>query len=371
MPFVLSYAPSHLPVPEAARADAALDGDRDILARVDGASAAAAGPWTDAVVRSLITLKALTYGPTGGIVAAPTTSLPEQLGGDAQLGLPLLLAARRHPDPARADERRLLRRGAGLARLAAARGRGQPGADADHVWHRRRAAPDRMGGAWLPGYEGRRPVRIGNAAHGQFQLDVFGEVMDALHQAPARRARRRANPAGTCSRRCSNIWRQIWRKPDEGIWEVRGGSAALHLFQGDGLGRVRPGDQERGGVRAATARSIAGATCRRNPRGGLPPRTSTRARELRTVLRREAARRQPLLLPPVGFLPPDDPRMLGTVAAIESGLLRRRFVMRYDTENAGRAAAGRGRVPRLQLLAGRRLHPAEPRADAERCSSGC
>ena len=149
------------------------------------------GRWSDAVVRSLIVLKALTYAPTGGIVAAPTTSLPEQIGGvrnwdyrycwlrDATFAL------------ARARRQRLHRRGARLAALAAARRRRRSGRPADHV--RRRPA---SGGCpssscrGSPGYEGSQPVRIGNGASTQFQLDVYGEVLDVLHQ--ARRARPRA-----------------------------------------------------------------------------------------------------------------------------------------------------------------------------------
>ena len=131
--------------------------------RLVGALHGDGGHWAEAVQRSLITLKALTYAPTGGIVAAPTTSLPEQLGGvrnwdyrfcwlrDATLTLLALMNAGYLDEAER------------LARLAAARRRRQPGADADHVRPRRRAPADRVGAAWLPGYEGSTPVRIGNA----------------------------------------------------------------------------------------------------------------------------------------------------------------------------------------------------------------
>ena len=106
---------------------------------------------------------------------------------------------------------------------------------------------------WLPGYEDSRPVRIGNAAHGQLQLDVYGEVMDALHQAPLQRPCRQRVRAGSCSWHFCRYLGTVWPEPDEGIWEVRGGRAAFHLFEGHGLGGVRPCDQERGGIRARRA----------------------------------------------------------------------------------------------------------------------
>ena len=182
------------------------------------------GEWPDAVMRSLITLKALTYAPTGGIVAAPTTSLPEQLGGtrnwdyrfcwlrDATLTLLALMNAGYY-DEARAWRDWLLRAAAGA-----------PVAAADHVRPGRRAAADRVRGAWLPGYEGSRPVRIGNAAHGQLQLDVFGEVMDALHQARSGGLDGARGRLGLPAR-AARAPRDGLEQPDEGIWEVRGGRA--------------------------------------------------------------------------------------------------------------------------------------------------
>ena len=182
--FVLSYGPSHLPMPSPVEPLAALDKCETFWCDwTNRTKTADCGPYTEAVKRSLITLKALTYLPTGGIVAAPTTSLPEQPGRRAQLGLSLLLAARRHA----------------LTLLALMNAGIYDEAAAWRDWLLRAVAgsPDEMqimyGLAgerrlteleldWLPGYEDSKPVRIGNAAHEQFQLDVYGEVMDAFEQ---------------------------------------------------------------------------------------------------------------------------------------------------------------------------------------------
>ena len=207
-------------------------------------------PWNEAVCRSLITLKALTYAPTGGIVAAPTTSLPECIGGernwdyrfcwlrDATLTLLALMNAG------------YLRGGAGLARLAAARRGRQPVADADHVRHCRRAAADRMGGA-VACRATRTQRRFASATppHNQLQLDVYGELMDALHQ-----ARRGGLPqsdagwelaAGAAGASGKDLGRA--RRTASGRCAA---AAALHILQSDGLGRLRPRYQERRGIQA-------------------------------------------------------------------------------------------------------------------------
>ena len=182
IPFVLTYAPSHLPLPEAVDATEAL-AETETYWREWSAKCRPAKKWTEAVKRSMITLKALTYAPTGGIVAAPTTSLPERLGGKRNW-----------------DYRYCWLRDATLTLLGAMHAGYYEEAQAWREWLQRAVAgsPDQLqimygiGGErrlsewvvdWLPGYEDSAPVRIGNAAHTQLQLDVFGEIMDTYHQA--------------------------------------------------------------------------------------------------------------------------------------------------------------------------------------------
>jgi GH15 family glucan-1,4-alpha-glucosidase len=216
IPFVMSYAPSHAPVPDVINPRAALARTgqwwRDWSAR-----STVHGEHAEAVMRSLITLKALTYAPTGGIVAAPTASLPEQLGGvrnwdyrfcwlrDATLTLLALMDAGYYEE-AQAWRDWLLRAVAGSPE------------DMQIMYGlagERRLSEWEV--AWLPGYAGSRPVRIGNAAHTQLQLDVFGELMDALHHA------RRAGLAGSeaswaLQRELIRHLETVWDEPDAGIW---------------------------------------------------------------------------------------------------------------------------------------------------------
>jgi GH15 family glucan-1,4-alpha-glucosidase len=288
------------------------------------------GDWPDAVNRSLITLKSLTYRPTGGLVAAPTTSLPEWIGGtrnwdyrfcwirDATFTLLALLDAGYH-DEARAWREWLLRAAAGApSQLQIMYGLGGE-----------RRLPELE--LDLPGYEGSRPVRVGNFASTQLQLDVYGEVADALHQ--ARCAGFAGSEAGwALQRSLVDHLAEIWEQPDEGIWEVRGGRR--HFTHSKMMAWVAL-DRT---VRTAEELKFDGST--------------ERWRALRARIHEDVCRRgfdaqlgafvqsygsttldaSLLLMPLVGFLPPDDPRVRGTVAAIEQGLVHDGFVRRYHTE---------------------------------------
>lgn len=332
MAFVLSYGASHEPLPEAIDVDASLAATEKYWTDWIGHSNISC-PWDEAVCRSLITLKALTYGPTGGMAAAPTTSLPECIGG-----------------PRNWDYRFCWLRDATLTLLALMNAGFYEEAHAWRDWLLRAAAgsPNQiqimygLGGerrltewqvSWLPGYEHSRPVRIGNAAHGQRQLDIFGEVIDALHQA------REGGLAPMTSGWDLELalithLETIWHEPDEGIWEVRSGrehfthSKAMAWLAFDraikSAERYKlPGPLDRWrATRDAIHRDVCahGYDAERN--------TFVRAygsRELDASL---------LLLPAIGFLPPEDPRIVGTIAAIERDLVVDGFVLRYDTRTA-------------------------------------
>ena len=328
VPFVLLWHPSHELTPS-------IDDPQDTIVHTErwwrewSSRCTYEGPWRANVLRSLITLKALTYAPTGGIVAAPTTSLPEQLGGtrnwdyrycwirDATFTLYSLIHGG-YTDEAHAWRDWLLRAVAGKpSELNIMYG----------LAGERRLTELEIG--WLPGYEGSAPVRTGNAAHRQFQLDVYGEVMDALYV-----ARREGLPPD------ENAWRvqkaliefleSAWTKPDEGIWEVRG--PRRHFTHSKVMAWVAVDRTvkaiERFGLKGPVERwrklcsAIHGEVCRK----GFDTERNTfvqfyGGKELDASL---------LMIPLVGFLSPDDPRVRGTIAAIQSDLVRDGFVARYN-----------------------------------------
>jgi GH15 family glucan-1,4-alpha-glucosidase len=329
IPFVLTYAPSHMPLPEPVDADDALRSTEQLW-QSWASACRSTGQRTEIVTRSLITLKALTYAPTGGIVAAPTTSLPEQLGGprnwdyrfcwlrDATLTL-LALMNSGYYDEARAWRDWLLRAAAGSpANVQIIYG------VAGERWLAEREVP------WLAGYENAKPVRIGNAAADQLQLDVFGEIMDALHQ--ARVGGLQVLAAGWAFQRALLTYLEtVWRAPDEGIWEVRGGrqhftyskvmawvafDRAIKAVEAFGLDG--PVDRWRR-IRAEIHEEV----CRRAFNTNLGAFAQTYDSDLLDA--------SALLIPTVGFLPPDDARVKGTVKAIERKLMRGGFVLRYDS----------------------------------------
>jgi GH15 family glucan-1,4-alpha-glucosidase len=329
VPFVLTYGPSHHQPPKPVDARWALDRTERHWTQW-ARQCSADSPWNDAVTRSLITLKALTYAPTGGIVAAPTTSLPEQIGGprnwdyrfcwlrDATLTL-LSLMDSGYYDEAAAWRDWLVRAAAG----SPAQMQIMYGIAGEHRLNEWEIP-------WLPGYENSQPVRIGNAAYSQLQLDVYGEVMDALHQ--ARRGGLPPSPFGwELQRALLDHLETLWREPDEGIWEVRGNrqhftySKVMAWVAFDRMVKSAqefglPGDIDRWAkIRAAIHADVCD--------NGFNAEVGSFVQAYGSNQMDASL----LLLPAVGFLPTQDPRIRATVEAVERKLMVDGFVLRYDT----------------------------------------
>ena len=329
VPLVLTHGPSHQPPPEAIDVDASLKATEDFWTEW-AARNQSRGDWEEAVTRSLITLKALTYAPTGGMVASPTTSLPEKLGGvrnwdyrfcwlrDSTLTLLALMNAGYY-DEAQAWRDWLLRAAAGSpSQLQIMYGLGGE----------RRLLEYEV--PWLPGYERSTPVRIGNAAHGQLQLDVFGEVVDTLFQGKRGGLETRP-PDWNFLRAILEHLEQVWNRPDEGIWEIRG--ASQHFTYSKIMAWVA---LDRG-IRAIEVNKVEGPVDRwREVRQRIHAEVCERGydSERGTFVQSYGSKNLDaslLLIPTTGFLPATDARVRGTIEAVERHLFVDGFVRRYDT----------------------------------------
>ena len=328
IPFVLTYGPSHLPVPEPIDPEKALQETEAYWTEWSG-RCTYEGLQRDLVMRSLITLKALTYRPTGGIVAAPTTSLPEIPGG-----------------PKNWDYRFCWLRDATFTLLALMNSGYTEEASEWHNWLLRAVAgsPDDMQimygimgqrrlleweADWLPGYEGAQPIRIGNAAHAQLQLDVYGELIDAFHQ--ARMAKLKLDEGSwALEYAVLEHLAGVWDRPDHGIWERRG-EGRHYVFS-----KVQTWVAFDRGIKSAEKFGFEAPLERwRTLRDTIHRDVCENGfdRELNSFVESYGSRlldASILLLPAVGFLPPSDPRVCGTIAAIEKYMMQDGFVLRHD-----------------------------------------
>ncbi len=330
--FSLSYGRSHLPPPGRVDVPRAIAETEKEWTQWAGRSVDA-GPWTDAVRRSLSVLRGLTYRPTGGIVAAPTTSLPESIGGprnwdyrycwvrDATLTLVALMNAGYYEEAA-AWRTWLLRAVAGSA-------------DQLQIMYGiagERLLPEREI-PWLPGFADSKPVRIGNAASEQRQLDIYGEMADALSRAAERLGPPPEVYGRTLRHGILDNLAKIWREPDEGIWEIRGEpqhfthskAMAWLAFHRAAQTRLAADDEDHTVRWRAIADEIHADICAKayDAEQGCFVQAYG-SKDLDASL---------LLLTDIGFLPPEDPRIRGTVEAIEQRLLKNGLVLRYETSS--------------------------------------
>jgi GH15 family glucan-1,4-alpha-glucosidase len=345
VPFTLDYHPSYRPGARPSDCHESLEATLRFWSEWSGRCRYENHPaphWRDAVVRSLITLKCLSFTPTGGIAAAPTTSLPEQLGGvrnwdyrfcwirDATLTLYALLTSG-YREEALAWREWLVRAAAGRpAELQAIYG----------LAGERRLTELEL--PWLPGYEDSRPVRIGNAAFAQLQIDVYGELMDAMHVG-RKFEQETHDDAWRVQKALLAHLARIWAEPDEGIWEVRG--ARRHFTHSklmawvafdraiksvESFGLSGPVDDWRR-LRAQIHEDI----CRK----AFDPDKNSFVQYYGS----KGVDAALLLIPQVGFLPPEDARVQGTIAAIERELMEGGLVLRYrNKENVDGLPAGEG-----------------------------